>query len=356
MRWPAAAAAAAAPPRPAVRVTAGTHSHGGSCSRSVQPAVCTHPARCARPLQLRPLPPNPTTPRAGVSLIAGPPSRPTHALRRHGVARAARCVGSRQRPGAPPANGLQCARGPPSALSPSVYLLPQPTTLPCFAPADLEPVWLCPAAARWPILTRRQWWPLRPAHARAGRRDGLYGHGEGWLYSCEYWFVSCQQSWFVMLLTNHLLLADDCWQLTNRTLPWENAQARQIANPTRFPKGMRAVADFVHAKGLKFGICPSAGRNQQCCKCPAQPLCYLVFAVGPVKVPWLALCAADSARCRFTCQLFAASFSHEVADAEQWAEWGVDYLKLCGEDRPTPVVPSVPFAEKHMFARWGGAS
>jgi alpha-galactosidase len=36
----------------------------------------------------------------------------------------------------------------------------------------------------------------------------------------------------------------------------------------------------------------------------------------------------DSARCKYTCQLFAASFGHEVVDAQQWAEWGVDYLKL----------------------------
>ena len=35
-----------------------------------------------------------------------------------------------------------------------------------------------------------------------------------------------------------------------------------------------------------------------------------------------------SARCRYTCQKFAASFGHELADATQWAEWGVDYLKL----------------------------
>ena len=32
---------------------------------------------------------------------------------------------------------------------------------------------------------------------------------------------------------------DDCWQLTNRTLPWENPKARQIANPYHFPNGMK---------------------------------------------------------------------------------------------------------------------
>ena len=78
------------------------------------------------------------------------------------------------------------------------------------------------------------------------------------------------------------------WQLTNRTLPWGNPKARQIANPERFPHGMKALADYLHGKNLKFGL--------------------------------------YTARCRFTCQLFAASFSHEAIDAQQWAEWGVDYV------------------------------
>jgi alpha-galactosidase len=53
---------------------------------------------------------------------------------------------------------------------------------------------------------------------------------------------------------------------------------------------MKALADHLHNIGLKFGV--------------------------------------YSARCRYTCQLFAASFGHEVIDAQQWAEWGVDYLKM----------------------------
>ena len=44
-------------------------------------------------------------------------------------------------------------------------------------------------------------------------------------------------------------------------------------------------ADYIHSKGLRFGV--------------------------------------YTARCRFTCQLFAASFGHEAIDAQQWAEWGV---------------------------------
>jgi alpha-galactosidase len=62
---------------------------------------------------------------------------------------------------------------------------------------------------------------------------------------------------------------------------------------------MKAVADYVHAKGLKLGIYSSAGTG--------------------------------------TCQRRPASLDHEVADARTFAAWGVDYLKYdnCNnENRP----------------------
>lgn len=43
--------------------------------------------------------------------------------------------------------------------------------------------------------------------------------------------------------------------MTERSLPWDNPKARQIANPARFPNGMKALADHIHSKGLKFGAC-----------------------------------------------------------------------------------------------------
>ena len=43
--------------------------------------------------------------------------------------------------------------------------------------------------------------------------------------------------------------------MTERTLNWDNPKARQIANPARFPNGMKALADHIHSKGLKFGAC-----------------------------------------------------------------------------------------------------
>jgi alpha-galactosidase len=62
-----------------------------------------------------------------------------------------------------------------------------------------------------------------------------------------------------------------------------------IADPVRFPSGIKAMADFVHARGLKLGIYSDA---------------------SPV-----------------TCEGFTASLGFEDQDAKTFAAWGVDYLK-----------------------------
>jgi alpha-galactosidase len=77
---------------------------------------------------------------------------------------------------------------------------------------------------------------------------------------------------------------DDCWMAKTR-----DAAGNLQSDPTRFPHGIKAIADYVHAKGLKLGIYSSAGTA--------------------------------------TCQGLPASLDHEVADAKKFAEWGVDYLK-----------------------------
>ena len=45
------------------------------------------------------------------------------------------------------------------------------------------------------------------------------------------------------------LVIDDCWSLRERD---ENGSL--VADPKKFPNGMKAVADYVHSKGLKFGM------------------------------------------------------------------------------------------------------
>lgn len=75
---------------------------------------------------------------------------------------------------------------------------------------------------------------------------------------------------------------DACWQGTR------DAQGR-IRGNERFPD-MKALADYIHSKGLKFGIYSSPGPTT---------------------------CAGD----------WAGSLGHEEQDAQTYAEWGVDYLK-----------------------------
>jgi hypothetical protein len=88
---------------------------------------------------------------------------------------------------------------------------------------------------------------------------------------------------------------DDCWQSSTR-----DANGVIQPDPTRFPSGMKALSDYIHAKGLKFGIYSSAGFK--------------------------------------TCQGFPASLGVESVDAASYAEWGVDYLKYdnCYQDHGLP--------------------
>ncbi|MBP2708457.1 lectin [Microbispora sp. RL4-1S] len=83
---------------------------------------------------------------------------------------------------------------------------------------------------------------------------------------------------------------DDCWSTKSR-----NAAGDLVADPAKFPSGMRALADYVHGKGLKLGIYSSAGTT--------------------------------------TCAGYPASLGYEARDAALWASWGIDYLKYdnCGD-------------------------
>ncbi|MGL6235285.1 MAG: glycoside hydrolase family 27 protein [Segniliparus sp.] len=92
------------------------------------------------------------------------------------------------------------------------------------------------------------------------------------------------------------VVVDDCW-----FAPERDASGRLRADPARFPSGMRALADDVHAKGLGFGL--YTGASFQTC---AQMLGAYPGSTG--------------------------SRGHERQDAQTFAEWGVDFLKddWCG--------------------------
>ncbi|MEU5538448.1 glycoside hydrolase family 27 protein [Streptomyces sp. NPDC020362] len=47
---------------------------------------------------------------------------------------------------------------------------------------------------------------------------------------------------------------DDCWQR-----PTRDADGRLVADPVRFSHGIKALADYIHGKGLKLGIYTTPG-------------------------------------------------------------------------------------------------
>jgi alpha-galactosidase len=79
------------------------------------------------------------------------------------------------------------------------------------------------------------------------------------------------------------VVIDDCWQVSR------DAQGNIVPDPKRFPNGIKAVADYVHSQGLKFGIYSDAGA--------------------------------------LTCEKRPAGLGHEYQDARTYAAWDVDYLK-----------------------------
>ena len=81
------------------------------------------------------------------------------------------------------------------------------------------------------------------------------------------------------------IVIDDCWSKKTR----DPETDRLVAEPAKFPNGMKSVADYVHGKGLKFGMYSCAGQR--------------------------------------TCADYPGSFDHEFLDAETFASWGVDFLK-----------------------------
>ena len=77
---------------------------------------------------------------------------------------------------------------------------------------------------------------------------------------------------------------DDCWagsRSSNGTI---------IPDPTRFPTGIRYLADYAHSHGMKLGL--------------------------------------YTARAAFTCMYRPGSFGYESIDAQTYCDWGVDYLKI----------------------------
>ncbi|WP_433364494.1 glycoside hydrolase family 27 protein [Actinoplanes sp. CA-142083] len=87
------------------------------------------------------------------------------------------------------------------------------------------------------------------------------------------------------------VVVDDCWFNPNR-----DSAGNLQGDPSRFPSGMKSLGDYLHGKGLKFGL---------------------------YEVPVAETCAQYSNAYPGA----TGSQGHEAQDARQFAAWGVDYLK-----------------------------
>ncbi|XP_023910949.2 alpha-galactosidase isoform X1 [Quercus suber] len=89
---------------------------------------------------------------------------------------------------------------------------------------------------------------------------------------------------------------DDCWAQLKR-----DSKGNLVSKASTFPSGIKALADYVHSKGLKLGIYSDAGNET----CSGQ---------------------------------MPGSLGHEEQDANTFASWGVDYLKYdnCHNDGTSP--------------------
>ncbi|MDR1733657.1 MAG: glycoside hydrolase family 27 protein [Oscillospiraceae bacterium] len=87
------------------------------------------------------------------------------------------------------------------------------------------------------------------------------------------------------------VVIDDCWSLMER-----DSDKRLVADPAKFPHGMKWLADQIHALGLKFGMYSCCGTR--------------------------------------TCANYPSSFDYEFIDAQTFADWGVDFLKYDNCNRP----------------------
>ena len=81
------------------------------------------------------------------------------------------------------------------------------------------------------------------------------------------------------------IVIDDCWSKKGR----RDRHGDLVADPAKFPNGMKALADYIHDRGLKIGIYSDAAER--------------------------------------TCAGHIGSYGFEDQDARLWASWGMDFLK-----------------------------
>jgi alpha-galactosidase len=124
----------------------------------------------------------------------------------------------------------------------------------------------------------------------------------GWstwnVFHCDYTELDIMEMADLMVSSGMLsagykyLNIDDCWQAIDR----DPISGMLKYNETKFPHGMLALSNYIHSRGLLFGIYSSSGE--------------------------------------LTCEKYPGSWQHEFLDAALFSSWNVDFLKLdcCSQD------------------------
>jgi alpha-galactosidase len=89
------------------------------------------------------------------------------------------------------------------------------------------------------------------------------------------------------------IVIDDCWSVK----AGRGSDGNLVADPEKFPSGIKALADYVHERGFKMGIYSDAAE--------------------------------------LTCAGYPGSLGYEEQDAALWASWGIDFLKYDYCSAPT---------------------
>ncbi|MEU4329065.1 NPCBM/NEW2 domain-containing protein [Nonomuraea dietziae] len=145
--------------------------------------------------------------------------------------------------------------------------------------------------------------PLSGAQARTAAPPAVEAPPMGWnsrTLGCSVSETSVRQAADAMAGLSQAgyryVIIDDCWLAPQRT------SGALAAHPTRFPSGIKALADHLHGRGLKLGLALSAGTKA---------------------------CAGGG----------PGSYGNEAADGALLAAWGVDYLKYDWCNIPTADFP-----------------
>jgi hypothetical protein len=122
---------------------------------------------------------------------------------------------------------------------------------------------------------------------------------------------------------------DDFWQLCDGNGFVVDGFGRWVADPAKFPSGIKALADYVHGRGLKFGfyVTPGIPKNAVLRNTPIEGTSFHAADIANTAV------LEKNYNCKnmyFIDYSKAGAQAYVDSWARQFASWGVDYLKIDG--------------------------